>query len=44
MGAHTVEIPSDHVAMVTHPAEVAELIEKAAALVELEPRRSRLQP
>jgi pimeloyl-ACP methyl ester carboxylesterase len=31
MGANTVEIPSSHVAMVTHPAEVAELIEKAAA-------------
>jgi pimeloyl-ACP methyl ester carboxylesterase len=30
MGANTVEIPSSHVAMVTHPAEVAELIEKAA--------------
>jgi pimeloyl-ACP methyl ester carboxylesterase len=31
MGATTVEIPSSHVAMVTHPAEVAELIEKTAA-------------
>jgi pimeloyl-ACP methyl ester carboxylesterase len=31
MGATTVEIPSSHVAMVTHPAEVAELIGKAAA-------------
>jgi pimeloyl-ACP methyl ester carboxylesterase len=31
MGANTVEIPSSHVAMVTHPAEVAELIVKAAA-------------
>jgi hypothetical protein len=31
MGANTVEIPSSHVAMVTHPAEVAELIENAAA-------------
>jgi hypothetical protein len=31
MGATTVEIPSSHVAMVTHPAEVAELIAKAAA-------------
>ena len=29
MGANTVEIPSSHVAMVTHPAEVAELIESA---------------
>ena len=31
MGATTVEIPSSHVAMVSHPAEVAELIETAAA-------------
>jgi pimeloyl-ACP methyl ester carboxylesterase len=33
MGATTIEIPSSHVAMVSHPAEVAELIEKAAASV-----------
>ena len=33
MGATTVEIPSSHVAMVSHPAEVADLIEKAAAAV-----------
>ncbi len=33
MGATTVEIPSSHVAMVSHPAEVAELVEKAAASV-----------
>ena len=33
MGATTVEIPSSHVAMVSHPDEVAELIEKAAAAV-----------
>src|SRR5213592_3112187 len=33
MGATTVEIPSSHVAMVSHPDEVAELIEKAAASV-----------
>jgi pimeloyl-ACP methyl ester carboxylesterase len=33
MGATTVEIPSSHVAMVSHPAEVAELIEKAAETV-----------
>jgi pimeloyl-ACP methyl ester carboxylesterase len=33
MGANTVEIPSSHVAMVTYPAEVAELIEDAAASV-----------
>jgi pimeloyl-ACP methyl ester carboxylesterase len=31
MGATTVEIPSSHVAMVSHPTEVAELIEQAAA-------------
>jgi pimeloyl-ACP methyl ester carboxylesterase len=30
MGATTVEIPSSHVAMVSYPAEVAELIERAA--------------
>ena len=33
MGATTVEIPSSHVAMVSHPDEAAELIEKAAASV-----------
>src|ERR1700686_4365840 len=33
MGATTVEVPSSHVAMVSHPAEVAELIEKAADAV-----------
>jgi pimeloyl-ACP methyl ester carboxylesterase len=33
MGATTVEIPASHVAMVSHPAEVADLIEKAAAAV-----------
>jgi pimeloyl-ACP methyl ester carboxylesterase len=33
MGATTVEIPSSHVAMVSHPAEVADLVEKAAAAV-----------
>jgi pimeloyl-ACP methyl ester carboxylesterase len=33
MGATTVEIPASHVAMVSHPAEVADLIEKAAASV-----------
>jgi pimeloyl-ACP methyl ester carboxylesterase len=33
MGATTVEIPSSHVAMVSHPAEVADLIEKAAETV-----------
>jgi pimeloyl-ACP methyl ester carboxylesterase len=33
MGATTVEIPSSHVAMVSHPAEVARLIETAAEAV-----------
>jgi pimeloyl-ACP methyl ester carboxylesterase len=33
MGATTVEIPSSHVAMVSHPGEVAQLIEKAAETV-----------
>jgi pimeloyl-ACP methyl ester carboxylesterase len=33
MGATTVEVPSSHVAMVSHADEVAELIEKAAAEV-----------
>ena len=30
MGAHTVEVPASHVAMVSHPSEVADLIETAA--------------
>ena len=33
MGATTVEVPSSHVAMASHPQEVTELIEKAAAAV-----------
>jgi pimeloyl-ACP methyl ester carboxylesterase len=33
MGATTVEIPSSHVAMVSHPVEVADLVEKAADAV-----------
>ena len=33
MGATTVEIPSSHVAMVSHPSEVAELIKTAAEAV-----------
>jgi pimeloyl-ACP methyl ester carboxylesterase len=33
MGATTVEIPSSHVPMVSHPTEVADLIEKAANAV-----------
>ena len=32
-GATTTEIPSSHVAMVSHPAEVADLVEKAAESV-----------
>ena len=34
MGATTVEIPSSHVAMVSHPAEVTELVQKAAEVVD----------
>ena len=33
MGATTVEVPSSHVAMVSHPDEVAKLIDKAAETV-----------
>jgi pimeloyl-ACP methyl ester carboxylesterase len=33
MGATTVEIPASHVAMVSHPGEVVDLIEKAAQSV-----------
>jgi pimeloyl-ACP methyl ester carboxylesterase len=33
MGATTVEVPSSHVAMVSHPQEVVQLIEKAAESV-----------
>ncbi len=33
MGATTVEVPSSHVAMVSHPQEVTDLIEKAAQAV-----------
>jgi pimeloyl-ACP methyl ester carboxylesterase len=33
MGATTVEVPSSHVAMVSHPQEVSDLIEKAAETV-----------
>jgi hypothetical protein len=33
MGATTVEIPSSHVAMVSHPDEVAQLIKTAAEAV-----------
>jgi hypothetical protein len=30
MGARTVEVPSSHLAMVSHPGEVVKLIEAAA--------------
>jgi pimeloyl-ACP methyl ester carboxylesterase len=30
MGATSIEVPSSHVAMVSHPGEVAQLIESAA--------------
>jgi hypothetical protein len=33
MGATTIEIPAGHLAMVSHPAEVANLIETAARSV-----------
>jgi hypothetical protein len=33
MGATTIEVPSSHVAMVSHPDEVAQLIETAAMAV-----------
>jgi pimeloyl-ACP methyl ester carboxylesterase len=33
MGATTIELPASHVAMISHPAEVAALIETAAASV-----------
>jgi hypothetical protein len=33
MGATTVEIPSSHLAMVSYPSEVADLIETAAKAV-----------
>jgi pimeloyl-ACP methyl ester carboxylesterase len=38
MGAATVEIPSSHVAMVSHPSAVAELIETAANAVTAAPQ------
>jgi pimeloyl-ACP methyl ester carboxylesterase len=33
MGATTVEVPSSHVPMVSHPQEVTDLVEKAAEAV-----------
>jgi pimeloyl-ACP methyl ester carboxylesterase len=40
MGAHTVEVSSSHLAMVTHPAEVVELIQAAADSVGVSAERS----
>jgi hypothetical protein len=37
MGATTVEIPSSHVAMVSHPDEVVDLIKSAAQAVPVRP-------
>jgi hypothetical protein len=34
MGAATIEIPAGHLAMVSHPAEVARLIQIAAETVQ----------
>ena len=34
MGATTIEVPSGHVAMVSHPDDVAQLIKTAAAAVD----------
>jgi pimeloyl-ACP methyl ester carboxylesterase len=42
MGATTVEVPSSHVAMVSHPDEVATLIKSAAEAVRGEAGRDRL--
>ena len=39
MGATTVEVPASHVAMVSHPGEVVDLIEKAAESVGAAPAR-----
>ena len=38
MGAHTVEVPSSHLAMVSHPSEVVQLIEAAAETVAVSPQ------
>jgi hypothetical protein len=37
MGATTTEIPSSHVAMVSHPGDVAQLIKTAAQAVSATP-------
>jgi hypothetical protein len=34
MGATTIEVPSSHVAMVSHPDDVTQLIETAARAVQ----------
>jgi hypothetical protein len=40
MGSETVEVPSSHVAMVSHPQSVVELIEAAALAVAPKPAAS----
>lgn len=30
MNAHTIELPASHVSLLSHPREIAELIEQAA--------------
>jgi pimeloyl-ACP methyl ester carboxylesterase len=40
MGATAVEIPSGHLAMVSHPAEVVDVIEQAAASVGSAPQEA----
>jgi len=42
MGATTVEVPSSHVAMVSHPDEVVRLIGAAAQTVQSESASDRL--
>jgi hypothetical protein len=37
MGATTIEVPTNHVAMVSHPDEVVHLIEAAAHAVQTAP-------
>jgi hypothetical protein len=37
MGATTIEVPTNHVAMVSHPDEVVHLIEAAAQAVQAAP-------
>jgi hypothetical protein len=40
MGAETIEVPSSHVAMVSHPQSVVELIDAAARAVTSAPAAS----